>query len=70
MIDKLDAEIVQSGKEHPFVVMLVKEIRAKRDNIALAAESPTYVNPTHLLGKLAALREVLQMIETAKGRDE
>ncbi len=70
MIDKLDAETVQAGKEHPFVLALLKELRARRDNLQLAAESPTHGTPAHTLGKLSALRDVMTTIENAKGRDE
>ncbi len=70
MIDKLSADVVQSGKEHPFVIALLKELRARRENLQLAAESASHPSPAHTLGKLSALRDVITTIENAKGRDE
>jgi hypothetical protein len=70
VIDKLPEEVVLQGREHPFVVELLKELKAKQLNVALAAESAMQVNPAHALGRAAALRDVIRMIEEAKGKPE
>lgn len=70
MIADLDADTVDDGKGHAFVRAVVKELKAKRDQLAVDVESPTHVNPAHFLGRLSALRDAIRMIEEAKGKPE
>jgi len=71
MIDKLDAETVDEGKAHPFVVALVKELQEKLLTLSLSAEAASDESAAwRLLGRAAATREVIHAIARAKGRTE
>ncbi len=70
MIEKLDSEMVDDGKRHPFVVALMKELRAKREAYSLEAESASAESTWRCLGRSSAYREVIRMIEAAKGISE
>ena len=76
MIDKLDAETVDEGKQHPFVVALMKELRAKYDTAvsdcvyASAHNTLTDGALRSRLGRASALLETMELIAKAKGRTE
>lgn len=72
MIDRLPAAEVEDGKEHPFVVALMKELRDKHAAAALAMESAgmTHDAVKWHAGRCATLREIVDMIGRAKGKDD
>jgi hypothetical protein len=75
VIDKLPAEVVLQGREHPFVVALVKELRVKRESALLEVEGIATSNAVDgavraVLGRCRAIHEVIRMIEQAKGKAE
>ena len=76
MIDALDEDVVDEGKRHPFVVALVRELKAKLEVLRVAAEAGAFngmaADGTGRANNAAAftIRDVIRMIETAKGRPE
>lgn len=71
MITSLKQEVIEEGREHPFVEALVKELgaRLKKYRDQLEAQAPPE-RICWLQGGAAATRVALDMIQKAEGEHE
>ena len=77
IFDKLSREVVESGREHPFVQALLRELRDRlhglRDSLVMAAGTSQHEGADRHLcqlgGRAFQLNEVVWMIAKAEGMD-
>lgn len=71
MIDNLPAHVVEEGKEHPFVLALLRDLKLRRSGSVLEAEGATTEAAVwRHTARSAALRDVIAMIENATGKED
>lgn len=71
---KISKRVAEEGRNHPFVELLVRELKAQRVNALNRLEANMSGEETHhgayLAGRAGALRDVIRDIETAGDGDD
>lgn len=75
MIDKLGADVVEEGKNHPFVQALRVELAHRHRQCAKLLEAKSAAGEGHAVlaglgGRAAELRSVMELIARTEGIDE
>lgn len=70
MIERLDPDIVESGKRDPFVRALVEDLKSQlaAKTTIMVAKGVLGENVAGLAGRCAELMDTINLIEKAKGR--